>query len=465
MNKKSIVVNNLSKTYQIYKHPRDRLLQAIWGRNRFGKPKIRYEEFKALKPISFNVPKGHTMGIIGRNGSGKSTLLQLICGTLTPTTGTITTEGRIAALLELGSGFNPEFTGIENIYLNASLLGLTQRETDEKLDKILRFAEIGEFVNQPVKTYSSGMCIRLAFAVQAQVEPDILIVDEALAVGDEVFQKKCYSYIEMLKQNGTSILLVTHSIHQILNHCDSALLLNKGNLIKLGKTKHVTNYYQRLLNSTDEDWEIYLKGKNQEENQGRTKKSNDNQIQEIIKTKNNIESNYWYTEKLTPKSTVEYPAKKAKIVNIISTVFDSDQHEDIVANNIAMGYNFKIKIKYHSFEEVYKVAMACTISNTEGKRIYGQCYPEKASAEPTAFIEKMSSNKEWEIVFSFTGSLWPGLYFISCGLLSYETDAGGEYLHRIVDAYALRIFSNDKYVEIGNCYLKNEDATLTIESD
>jgi lipopolysaccharide transport system ATP-binding protein len=181
-----------------------------------------FREFWALDNISFNVKRGETVGILGSNGSGKSTLLQIICGTLSPTSGTVQTHGRIAALLELGSGFNPDFTGKENVYLNAAVLGLTQEEINKRYDDIVNFAEIGDFINQPVKTYSSGMTVRLAFAVQSQIEPDILIVDEALSVGDAKFQAKCFDRLRQLKENGTSILLVTHSSEQIVSHCTAA---------------------------------------------------------------------------------------------------------------------------------------------------------------------------------------------------------------------------------------------------
>lgn len=246
----AIKVENLSKCYQIYDQPRDRLKQFMLPRLRRLAglpPKQYYREFWALKDVSFEVKKGETVGIIGRNGSGKSTLLQMICGTLSPTTGNITTHGRIAALLELGSGFNPEFTGRENVYMNASLLGLTNNEIDARFDEIAAFADIGEFIEQPVKTYSSGMMVRLAFAVQAQVEPDILIVDEALAVGDAKFQARCFERLKQLKEGGTSILLVTHSTEQIVTHCSRAVLLDHGNVIETGDPNRVVNCYLDLL--------------------------------------------------------------------------------------------------------------------------------------------------------------------------------------------------------------------------
>lgn len=238
----AIRVVNLSKCYHIYDRPRDRLLQMLMrGRKQF------YREFWALKDISFEVKKGETVGIVGRNGSGKSTLLQLICGTLNPTSGIIQTNGRIAALLELGSGFNPEFTGRENVYMNAALLGLSKEEVDARFNDITTFADIGQFIDQPVKTYSSGMVVRLAFAVQSQINPDILVVDEALAVGDAKFQSKCFERLRQLKENGTSILLVTHSSEQIVTHCSNAILLDNGVQVETGEPKRVINRYMDLL--------------------------------------------------------------------------------------------------------------------------------------------------------------------------------------------------------------------------
>lgn len=238
----AIKVNNLSKCYHLYDKPHDRLLQIL-ARNR----KQYYREFWALKEVSFQVNKGETVGIIGKNGSGKSTLLQIICGTLSATKGEVETQGRIAALLELGSGFNPEFTGRENVYMNATMLGLNKKEIDERFDDIVSFADIGDFIEQPTKTYSTGMTIRLAFAVQSQIEPDILIVDEALAVGDAKFQAKCFDRLKQLRENGTSILLVTHGSEQIVTHCSQAILLNNGLVMESGEPRHVVNRYLDLL--------------------------------------------------------------------------------------------------------------------------------------------------------------------------------------------------------------------------
>jgi len=238
----AISVSHVSKCYNIYDKPRDRLLQMLHR----GRRKL-YREFWALNDISFSVARGETVGIVGRNGSGKSTLLQIIAGTLTPTQGEVVTNGRVAALLELGSGFNTEFSGRENVYLNGSLLGLTQEEIDNRFDSIAAFADIGRFIDQPVKTYSSGMIVRLAFAVQAQIDPAILIVDEALAVGDAKFQAKCFDRLKQLKDNGASILLVTHSSEQVVMHCSRAILLDAGKVVQEGNPRETINRYLDLL--------------------------------------------------------------------------------------------------------------------------------------------------------------------------------------------------------------------------
>jgi len=250
----AIKVENLSKCYQIYAQPHDRLKQSIYPRlQRLAgkKPKQYHREFWALKDVSFEIKKGETVGIIGLNGSGKSTLLQMICGTLNPTSGSIQTNGRIAALLELGSGFNPEFTGLENIYMNAAVLGLNKEEIDTRFEKILAFAGIGEFINQPLKTYSSGMVVRLAFSVVAHIDPEILVVDEALAVGDYLFQQKCFKRIDELQKQGCSILLVSHDLSAIVQYCDRAYLLNSGRLQGGSSAKATVDLFKRVTTVKD----------------------------------------------------------------------------------------------------------------------------------------------------------------------------------------------------------------------
>lgn len=241
----AIRVSNLSKCYEIYEAPSDRLKQFLLPRlsRLFGQPPKQYfREFWALKDVSFEVKKGETVGIIGRNGSGKSTLLQLVCGTLTPTNGEVRTNGRIAALLELGSGFNPEFTGRENVYLNAAVLGLTKEEVDERFEKIAAFADIGQFMEQSVKIYSSGMYVKLAFAVIAHVDADILVIDEALAVGDAVFIQKCMRFIRSFQEHGT-LLFVSHDTASVQNLCKAGIWLGNGQVRQMGASKDVAEAY------------------------------------------------------------------------------------------------------------------------------------------------------------------------------------------------------------------------------
>ena len=238
----AISVQNLTKVYKLYNKPLDRLKESI---NPFGR--IYHHHFHALKEVSFDVMKGETIGIIGKNGSGKSTLLKLITGVLNPTSGCVSVNGKISALLELGAGFNPQMTGIENIYFNGTLMGYSKEDIDRKLDSILAFADIGEFVYQPVKTYSSGMFIRLAFAVAINVEPEILIVDEALSVGDALFQAKCLTVIDRFRQNGTAVLYVTHDTSSIKSLCSKAVYLIKGHVAAIGKAGQVADQYIRDL--------------------------------------------------------------------------------------------------------------------------------------------------------------------------------------------------------------------------
>ena len=247
-----IQCKDLGKCYQIYDNPKDRLKQALWrGRRQY------FREFWALRNLNFEVKRGESLGIIGRNGSGKSTLLQLICGTLTPTEGTIRTKGRIAALLELGSGFNPEFTGIENVYLNASMLGLTKEETDNRLEDILAFADIGNFLDQPVKTYSSGMAVRLAFAVIAHVDADMLVVDEALAVGDIVFIQRCMRFIRRIREE-RCLLFVSHDGEAVKSLCSNALWISKGTTQAQGSCTEVSLAYLRYCQATSYGEEVTL---------------------------------------------------------------------------------------------------------------------------------------------------------------------------------------------------------------
>ncbi|NRB37886.1 MAG: ABC transporter ATP-binding protein [Pseudomonadales bacterium] len=260
----AISVDNISKIYNIYDKPIDRLKNSLFPsiRKSLGLPERKYfRAFQSLKDVSFEVKKGESVGIIGRNGAGKSTILQIICNTLTATSGSVQVNGRVAALLELGAGFNPEFTGRENIYMSASILGLTDEQVDARYDEIVAFADIGDCLNQPVKTYSSGMYVRLAFSVIAHVDADILIIDEALAVGDVFFTQKCMRFLRAFKERGT-LLFVSHDTSSVVSFCERAIWLDNGCIKKIGTAKDVTEKYIEGLYETDDSNELVITQKN-----------------------------------------------------------------------------------------------------------------------------------------------------------------------------------------------------------
>ena len=268
-----IQLNNVGKAYRVYKRHLDRVRAALLPSNR-----VYHKDFHALRGVSLTVNHGETVGIIGRNGSGKSTLLQVICSILQPTEGSVVVDGRISALLELGAGFNPEFSGRENVYLNGAILGLSRDEIDDCFSEIESFAGIGEFIDRPVKTYSSGMYVRLAFAVAINVNPDILIVDEALSVGDTLFQAKCFAKFKQFQEQGITILFVTHSMDLVTRYCSRAFLLEKGELLEVGPAKDVVDAYNRLLvessapNADDQAAEGRLAEDREEEQENRKEK-------------------------------------------------------------------------------------------------------------------------------------------------------------------------------------------------
>lgn len=448
-----VVAESVSKCYRVYDHPRDRLRQAFVGERR----KL-YREFWALRDVSFQLYPGQTLGIIGRNGSGKSTLLQMLCGTLTPSAGAVRTRGRIGALLELGSGFNPEFTGRENVYLNASLLGLSKAETDSHLDRILAFADIGEFIDQPVKTYSSGMAVRLAFAVQAHTDPDILVVDEALAVGDELFQKKCYAHLERLKEKGTSVLLVTHSCPQIVQHCDQALLLHRGRARLHGDPVRVTLMYQRLINASDAEWDACLSADEPERPSpaavaAETSGSIGAADPAATPAADGDAASAWYDPELKPESTEVYPEHGARISDVRITDLDGQ-----VLNVLPFRQDFAITFDYEAQQDLVNVTLACHIASHTGQRIGGQSLrlqDGRSCADGLAEspMHPIPAGSRWSCCFRFRGGLWPGLYFIGGGILQ-QSEQGRTFLHRVVDFRALKVVETAYVNVIGACNLE-----------
>lgn len=455
MNANAIEANGLSKCYRIYDHPRDRLLQTLWGRDRRGQPKQSFREFWALQEVSFCLGRGQTLGVVGRNGSGKSTLLQLLCGTLQPTTGDVRMQGRIGALLELGSGFNPEFNGLENVFLNASLLGLSRAETEARLDQILGFADIGEFVDQPVKTYSSGMAVRLAFAVQAHIDPDVLVVDEALAVGDELFQKKCYSHLERLKERGTSVLLVTHSCPQIIQHCDQALLLHKGKARMLGEPARITVTYQRLINAGDAEWDAAFA----DTAAAPLARATITPTPSPPKPVSEESSDAWFDPNLIPQSSEIYPSHGGRITDVW---IERESGERV--NVLPFGEGFVVVFCYAADQPLNQVALACHLASLTGQQISGQSLPEEAGPQAGGQIkEVLAAGSNWQVRFCFRGGLWPGLYFIGGGILSY---AGQElsFVHRVIDFRALRVLAGRPVQMIGACSMQASPAVMKLAS-
>lgn len=401
----AIKVNDLSKCYQIYSLPRDRLKQFIMpGVNKFLKKKSKnyFREFWALDGVSFTINKGETIGIIGRNGAGKSTLLQLICGTLTPSEGDVEVNGRIAALLELGAGFNPEFTGRENVYLNGSVLGLTKTEIDEKYNSIIEFADIGKFVDQPVKTYSSGMYVRLAFAVQACIEPEILIVDEALAVGDIGFQYKCFKRMEALKKRGTTIIMVTHSTGSILEYADRCLVMQKGKLI--GNTEDVLSAvlaYEKGMILTEE--------KQQNQNLEIVDNSVKYQTQELISIREKT-INVEIGEK-------RFGTGRAIIQSIIISKSDGTllKEKPLVSPGEELTFNFKII----SSENINNAVLGISISRTQGADIWGD--NNLNAGHQISLVPGESV-----LIYKVKLPINSGDYLIHCGLSCFENGSREE---------------------------------------
>jgi lipopolysaccharide transport system ATP-binding protein len=423
----AVKVENLSKCYQIYDRPRDRLLQMLMrGHRRY------YREFWALRGVSFAIRKGETIGIIGRNGSGKSTLLQMICGTLNPTEGSIETRGRITALLELGSGFNPEFTGQENIFMNGAVLGLSEEEMNFCYPDIVDFADIGDFIDQPVKTYSSGMAVRLAFAVQAMVGPDILVVDEALAVGDAKFQAKCFDRLNQLKQRGTSILLVTHSGEQIVTHCTQAILLDNGKMLEKGEPKQVVNRYMDILFGKERKPVAKPVASMQAKEPFLAARED---AASAAYSLNNLEDVFATRPGYNPH---EYRwGDGAAVIQDFYLLADDLPFPSAVST----GQHIRLVVSIRFFEELVRPILGITVKSKEGVTIYG-------TNSATLAIDDFKQYGRKETVINaaaeFSCSLAQGDYFISLGV---ATRVGEETVphDRRYDAIHLQVRPNSSF--------------------
>lgn len=416
----AITVKDVTKIYKMYDKPIDRLKESLHPRHR-----EYHRKFYALNNISFEVKKGETVGIIGTNGSGKSTILKIITGVLSPTQGTVDVEGSISALLELGAGFNSDYTGIENIYMNGTMMGFSRKEMEAKLQDILDFADIGDFVYQPVKTYSSGMFVRLAFALAINVEPDILIVDEALSVGDVFFQSKCYRRMEEIRQKGTTILMVTHDMGSIIKYCDKVVLLNKGNFMAEGSPGHMVDLYKKILanqidslkeelENTDSEGNEKEKGRMQEPREG------------LMKEKLTINQN-----------RTEYGDGRAEIYDL--GLFDERGN---LTNLLLKGEHFTIKERIRFYASIESPIFTYTIKDKKGTDLTGT----NTMFEGTD-IRPVEAGDEYEVCFTQKMTLQGGEYLLSMSCTGFEQ---GEHVvyHRLYDVANITVISNKNTVGV-----------------
>lgn len=429
MEKFAIKVNDLSKMYKLYDKPSDRLKESL-GLTR----KVRYKEHYALQNVSINVRKGETVGIIGTNGSGKSTILKIITGVLSPTSGSVEINGRISALLELGAGFNQEFTGIENVYLNGTMNGFSREEIDAKLDDILQFADIGDFINQPVKTYSSGMFVRLAFAVAINIDPEILIVDEALSVGDVFFQSKCYHKFEEFKKMGKTILFVSHDLSSIAKYCDRVILLDKGVKVDEGSPKQIIDLYKKALVHQ-------LTGANEEN------------VTDVIGSVEAelTEGQLWKSRlRINPKLT-EYGNSYAEIIDF--ALMDSYGR---ITDTIDKGSEFTVKMRVRYQQHLDHPIVAFTIKDLKGTDLCGTNTMYEKNE-----VRNVKPGDEVIVLFTQKMDLQGGEYLLSLGTSGYVQ---GEYTvyHRLYDVCNMTVFSDKNAVGV---YDMNSRIQIIYEQD
>lgn len=441
----SIRVEGLSKRYEIYSQPADRLKQMVlpklrrWARR---SERAYFNEFWALRDVSFDVHRGETVGIVGRNGSGKSTLLQLICGTLTPTLGTVNVRGRVAALLELGSGFNPEFTGRENVYLNAAILGLSPSEIDSRFNAIAAFADIGEFIEQPVKTYSSGMQVRLAFAVAINVDPEILVVDEALSVGDEAFQRKCFARIDAIRKAGATVLFVSHAAGTVIELCHRAILLDAGELLEQGPPKRVIAHYHKLVYAPPDQHDVIRQG---------IRCASISSVKEIwpataaAKAALPVGDDALYEENLKSKSTVRYESRGATIEDPHIETLDG-RRVNILSRR--QEYVYTYKVRFNSAAAGLRFGMM--IKTLTGLELGGA-----ASAPNPSDGLMVERGQVYTVKFHFRAALAPATYFLNAGITAVESD-GEIFLDRIVDAAMFKVMPDSARQETGVVDLLSE---------
>lgn len=423
----AISVMDVSKIYRLYDKPIDRLKEALSPTH-----KKYHKEFFALDKLSFNVEKGSTVGIIGTNGSGKSTILKIITGVLNPSTGSVKVDGNISALLELGAGFNSDYTGIENIYMNGTMMGFSREEMEKKLPEILEFADIGDFVYQPVKTYSSGMFVRLAFALAINVEPEILIVDEALSVGDVFFQSKCYAKMEEIRKKGTTILMVTHDMGSIIKYCDKVVLLNKGKFLAEGSARDMVDLYKKILAGQFDETSMELSD------------FNSGVVEDLANIKMSKEDAFMKTtnELMKAKMTInpsltEYGDGRASIVD-----FGIVDAKGSISNLLMKGEYFYIKEKIRFNSKIKSPIFTYTIKDKKGTELSGTNTMLEA-----AKVEEVDEGDVYEVSFKQKMTLQGGEYLLSMSCTGFE-EGDLQVYHRLYDVASITVISNKNTVGI-----------------
>ncbi len=424
----AIRTQGLSKSYQIYDTPRDRLKQFLLPRIQrlIGRTERNYyQEFVAVKNVSFDVKRGETVGIVGVNGSGKSTLLQLICGTVSPSSGSVENHGRVAALLELGAGFNPDFTGRENVIMNATVLGLSSKEIADRFGVIEAFADIGDFIERPIKMYSSGMVVRLAFAIAINVDPQILIIDEALAVGDAAFQRKCFTKIKAIQEQGSTILFVSHDAGSVVDLCNRALLIDRGEVLYSGTPKRVTAMYHKLLFAAD-DKVVSIRRQIISGLQVKTVPENE----KCELSKKQIEQKPDFNPHLQPKSTVWYETNGALIENPSVLSIDGQN-----INRLIRGQEYCYSYTVTFFENARNVRFGMQIKTVHGAELGGVSHC--ADKDQTILADSVVS-----ITMRFNCCLLPGAYFLNAGVLGIVSDEE-KYMHRGIDVAMFEVIPEE----------------------
>lgn len=415
----AIEVKDITKIYRLYNKPSDRLREAL-----FSGGKSLHKDFYALKGVSFDVKKGESLGIIGVNGSGKSTILKIITGVLTPSSGEVISDGKISALLELGAGFNMEYTGIENVYMNGTMMGFSRKEMDEKLPSILEFADIGDFVYQPVKSYSSGMFVRLAFALAINVDPEILIVDEALSVGDVFFQSKCYHRMDELRQKGTTILMVTHDMSSVLKYCDRAIILNKGEKVAEGKPGEMVDLYKKILAGQMDVFREMLSGR--EDKDEKTAVPAAAADASLMRSQMNVNP-----------SVNEYGSGQAEIYD-----FGIIDEQDKLTNLVLKGESFTIKEKIRFKGTIDDPIFTFTIRDKKGNDLTGT-----NTMFEGVVTGRVTEGDEYEVSFTQKMDLQGGEYLLSMSCTGFEQGEHTVY-HRLYDLLNLTVISNKNTVGV-----------------